>query len=416
MLQSVQIARRQSEIRQAIAALAGKQTPDENEIRQMESFDSEYRANETRYRAALIAEDVERREAGAELETRSEKEFSSLIDGFELRQVALALDEGFALSGKTAEVVQEMRSKGGYRGIPVPLMALETRSGETVASGTPDPIRTEAIIDRLFPQSVAARMGGQLVNIDSGQVEWPVCTGGAVVGWGATELGDVGAATQYTTVDKSLKPDYHMGAQMVLSRKSLKQSGAALEQAIRRDLNAAIGAELDRVAFLGAGSGGEPLGVVTGQSTYGIDANNIGAAASYAAFRAAAVEFMLRNAATSLKDIRLMFRHELMNTLDDTTTESGISVFDRIVNRFGTVITTGAALAAPTGSPLASSAVMTTTVGGIAPIFVGMWGGVDLIRDPFTKAASGQLVLTGLVTTDVTVARAAQLGIITGLQ
>lgn len=33
--------------------------------------------------------------------------------------------------------------------------------------------------------------------------------------------------------------------------------------------------------------------------------------------------------------------------------------------------------------------VLTTTVGGIAPFYMGIWGGVDLIRDQFTKAGSG---------------------------
>jgi HK97 family phage major capsid protein len=418
MLESVKLQKRQSEIRQQLATLAGKENPEENEIRSMTDLDKEYSTNEVRYRASLIAEDHERKEAGQELEGRSEKEYSELVRNFELRQVALALDEGFQLTGQTAEVVQEMRSHGGYQGIPIPLAALETRAGETIASGTPDPIQTRPIIDRLFPGSVAAKMGGSLINIQSGQIEWPVATGGAVVGWGASELGDVGAATQYTTVDKSLKPDYNMGAQMTISRKALKQSGSALEEAVRRDLNAAIATELDRVVFLGAGSSGEPLGIVTGAGTYGFDVNAIDAAASYSAFRAAAVEFLTRNAATSFKDIRILLRHELLNTLDDTVYEVGSAVteFDRIVSRFGAVMSTGNALAAPTGSPLASSAVMTTSVGGVAPFFVGIWGGVDLIRDQFTKAASGQLVLTGLVTADVTASRAAQVGILTGLQ
>ena len=124
MLASVQIARRQSEIRQSLSALVGKATPTEDETRSMEAMDAEYRANETRYRAALIAEDAERREAGADLETRSDRQFADLIAGFEMRQVVLSLDEGRALSGKTAEVVQELRHAGGYRGVPVPLMAL----------------------------------------------------------------------------------------------------------------------------------------------------------------------------------------------------------------------------------------------------------------------------------------------------
>ena len=74
------------------------------------------------------------------------------------------------------------------------------------------------------------------------------------------------------------------------------------------------------------------------------------------------------------------------------------------------------ALAVPTGAPLASSALLTTTAGGIAPIFVGMWGAVDLVRDPFSDAQSGGLRLTALATMDVTVARPAQLEVLTGVR
>ena len=64
MLDSVKIARRQSEIRQSLSELVAKDAPSEDETRAMETLDAEYRQNETRYRAALIAEDEERREAG----------------------------------------------------------------------------------------------------------------------------------------------------------------------------------------------------------------------------------------------------------------------------------------------------------------------------------------------------------------
>src|SRR5262245_50113148 len=187
MLESVKIARRQSEIRQALANLVGKASPSEEETRTMEALDGEYRGNEVRYRAALIAEDSERKEAGRELETRGDRQWADLIERFEVRQIALALDEGRVLDGATAEVVQEMRARNGYRGYPVPLMALEQRAGETIAAGTPDPIATRPIIDRLFPASVSARLGVSLINIDSGAIEWPVCTSNVTAGWQATE-------------------------------------------------------------------------------------------------------------------------------------------------------------------------------------------------------------------------------------
>ena len=118
MLDSVKISRRQSEIRETLAELVGKEAPSEDETRQRGELDAEYRTNETRYRAALVAEDTERREAKDELESRGGTEWADMLGKFEVRQVALALDEGRALDGATAEVVEELRSGGGYRRVP----------------------------------------------------------------------------------------------------------------------------------------------------------------------------------------------------------------------------------------------------------------------------------------------------------
>lgn len=419
MLDSVKIARRQSEIRQHLAELAGKETPTEDEIRSMDDMDREYRQNETRYRAALIAEDTERREAGGELETRSAQEWAEMMAGFEMRQVALALDEGRQLEGQTAEIVTELRSAGGFRGVPVPWQALEVRAGETVASGTPDPIQTRPIIDRLFPDSVAARMGAQMISIDAGAVEWPVTTSAVSAGWADGETASVAGPTAYATTDRAMAPDHNLGIQMRITRKTLKQSGAALEQAVRRDMNGAMGAAMDAAVFLGTGADGQPLGVITGAATYGITATGVDASASWAAFRAGVTRFMTANAATGPASVKALIRPELWNFLDGIMVGDGgyKFEFDRLVEALGEVVMTANALAAPTGDPSACSALLTTAAGGVAPIFVGAWGGaVDVIRDPYSDAQSGGLRLTALATMDVTVARPAQLELLTGLE
>jgi len=408
MLKSVMIARRQSEIRQALAELVGKPTPTEDETRQMETLDGEYRTNETRYRAALVSEDQERREAGADLETRSDREWQDLMGQFELRQVALSLDEGKALSGATAEIVAELRNAGGYQGIPVPLAALETRAGETIAADVPNPKVIRPVIDRLFPGSVAERLGIQRINITSGELAFPVATAGAVFGWQTTELGNVGAASEYRTTERSLNPDHTGGAQMILSRKALKQAGDGLEAAIRRDLNAAIGAELDRVAVMGTGTAGQPLGMIPGAAEYGIAITAVDAAASWAAFRAQIVAFMQANAITSASQVNLGFDPAIWAELDEALiTGTAVSEWDRLTKHVGT----------PAISNVipAETAIMTATVQGVAPGYLGIYGGVDLIRDPYTKAQSGQLVLTGLVTADFTVPRGLQTRILTGI-
>lgn len=355
MLDSVKIARRQSEIRQTLSELVGKDHPTEDETRRMEELDREYRSNEIRYRAALVAEDEERRDAGAELESRSAQEWSDLMAGFEMRQVALALDEGRQLDGKTAEIVSELRSAGGFRGIPVPWEALEIRAGETVASGTPDPVSTRPIIDRLFPQSVAARMGCSMINVPQGEVEYPVVTSAVSASWQATETGAVASPAAYTTTDRPMSPDHTLGIQMKLTRKSLKQSGQALEQAVRRDMNGAIAQELDRVAFLGAGASGEPDGVIAGAAGYGIAETAVNAAASWSAFRAAVTRFMLANAAGSPSAVRLLIRPEVWDAMDGAyiDTGTGITEWDRLTRNIPAqnIAMSPNALAAPTGDP-----------------------------------------------------------------
>lgn len=421
MLESVKIARRQSEIRQALANLVGKNNPNEDETKSMESLDSEYRTNETRYRASLIAEDTERQEAKGDLETRSQNEWAELVSKFEVRQVALALDEGRGLTGATAEVVEEMRSTGGYRGIPIPLMTLERRSGETIASGTPNPIQTRPIIDRLFPDSVAAKMGAQLINIDSGAIEWPVTSSAVTAGWANGETANVAGPTVFATTDKALQPEQNLGVQMKITRKALKQSGAALEDAVRRDLNSAIQSELDKAIFQGSGNSGEPLGVIAGYSTYGITNTAVGANASWSAFRAAVVRFLKANAASGPGAVSLLIRPEIWSAMDaDLIDGTAVSEWDRLLKNIpaGNIAMSVNALAAPGGSPDVgnTSALLTVTAGGVAPIFAGVWGGVDLIRDPYSDAQSGGLRLTGLLTADVTVARPAQLEVLSNVE
>ena len=302
----------------------------------------------------------------------------------------------------------------------MPWAALETRAGETVASGTPNPVSTAPIIDRLFAESAAARMGARMINITSGETEYPVTTSNVAAGWAASETGAVAGPSVYATTDRPLKPDHTLGIQMKITRKAMKQTGDALEQAVRRDMNGCIAEAMDRAVFLGSGSSGEPTGVITGASGWGITETDVSAAADWAAFRAAVVRFLTANAANGAEAVRLMIRPEVFDTMDDTLISgTAVSEWDRLTKNIPAknIVMTSNALAAPAGGPpVESTAVLTATVNGVAPIFVGTWGAIDLIRDPYSDAASGGLRLTGLATMDVTVSRAVQTEILLGIQ
>lgn len=419
MLESAKIQNRQSEIRSASAELSAIGDLSDEQVTKLEGLTREYKANEAKYQAAIIAEDEERRAANDDFETRSGSEWSALIDGFEMRQAILHLDEGVALSGKTAEVVTELRNLGGYRGVPVPPEVLEVRAGETVSTGIPNPVQTRPIIDRLFPSSVAGRMGASMVTIPSGAVEYPITTSAVATSWAATETGNVGSATPFTTSNRSLAPNSTLGVQMKLTRKAMKTT-AGIEEAVRRDLQNAMAVEMDRVIFLGSGASGEPLGVIAGAATYGITETAIDAAVTWPAFRAAVVRFMTAHAVAGSGAVRALIRPEVWDALDGTIFDpgSGQTEWDRLTRAIpaGQVAMSSNALAAPAGSPLETTALLTTTTNGQAPIYVGMWGAIDLIRDPFSDAQSGGLRITALATMDVTASRAEQIEVLTGLQ
>lgn len=299
-----------------------------------------------------------------------------------------------------------MRNASGYCGIPVPYAALETRAGETVANGQVNPKQIRPTIDRLFPGSVASKLGAQSIHISQGEVAFPVATSGALFGWQTTELGDVGGSNPYATSERALNPDHTGGAQMSISRKALKQAGAGLEQAIRRDLNAVIATELDRVVVNGSGANGQPLGLIPGVSTYGITSTPVNDPATWAAFREQVVAFMQANAITSASQVNLAFGPAIWAELDDAQINgTAVSEWDRLTKHVG--------------SPAISNvipvetAILTANVQGVAPGYLGLYGGVDMIVDPYTKASSGELVLTGLVTADFTVPRGLQTRILT---
>jgi hypothetical protein len=79
---------------------------------------------------------------------------------------------------------------------------------------------------------LASPLGASMIQIDHGIHEHPVATGGAVVGWQSSDTGAVGSPNAYATTDRPLAPDHKLGAQMKITRKALKASGAAIEAAI----------------------------------------------------------------------------------------------------------------------------------------------------------------------------------------
>lgn len=415
MLRSQTLNLRQSEIRSRLAEIQSSEELDDEQRGQMDELTTEYRRNESELRAALISEEAQR-QADAPEDSQA-RERRNLLDHFEIRQAIGVLTERTArLSGPTAELVEEMRGADGakYEGIPLPFEALLESRADTVSSATPTPEMTAPVIDRIFSDSVAQRMGVRSVNIPFGDRVFPIASQGAVFNWVASEGADLAAAVAYETGDTTLSPDHTGGTRIDVTRVAMKQSGPNLEAAIRRDMRASIQQGLDQAVFLGSGASGQPTGIIINGST---PTTAVDATADYAAFRAAAVQFMVDNIVGGFDGIRILTRPEILNIMDDAVlTGTAETEWDRFLRRFSNPVLSSNAVAAPAGSPSAVSALLTTTYAGVPPAWLGLWGGVDLITDPYSGAPSGTLRLTALLTVDVALSRPIQTRLLTGLE
>lgn len=147
----------------------------------------------------------------SENETREGRQWSDMLPGFDARQVAALTKEGGRFTGRTAEAVEGLRSQDNPLHLPVPPAAVEMRARETVASGTADPVATRLVVDRLLAGSVAARMGGEVISIPSGQAEWPVATSAVSASRPDGERAEVGGPTACATTDRAMRPPVRSG-------------------------------------------------------------------------------------------------------------------------------------------------------------------------------------------------------------
>lgn len=130
----------------------------------------------------------------------------------------------------------------------------------------------------------------------------------------------------------------------------------------------------------GSGAAGEPLGIIPGAASYGITSTPVTAAATWTAFRAEIVAFMEANAISSPSQVNIAFDPAIWSDLDGQYIGStAVSELDRLLKSVGT----------PAISNIIpdASAFMTANVQGIAPGYLGIYGGIDLIRDPYTIAS-----------------------------
>lgn len=257
MLTSQKLALRLSEIRRRLAELAGADEALTDEQRgEIGELRSEMQDVELRYQAAVEAEgEPESRTTGtgdgegAELDAiRAEVRMSEYVSA--------ALD-GRPVGGREAEFNAALQIPSGR--FPLELLAPEVRA-TTNADGQANQGRW---IDRLFADTAAMALGITFESVNPGIAAFPVTTAGA----SAAQRGRTEAAADatWTVAVREIKPSRNAVRVVFSEEDDVRLPG--LEPALRRDLSMALAEGVDRACFLGDAGANENAADIAGLTT-----------------------------------------------------------------------------------------------------------------------------------------------------
>ena len=385
-----------SEKRTRLAELLDKADKTDEEVNELDALTKEIRTTETEFRAALTAENKALDDIKGEFDLNDggeNKEIRELRGKVSVIDYSKAAVQGLAAAGAALEFNQALGM--GAHEFPLTLLAggPEVRqTTDTDTATTPRPW-----LDRLLAESLADYLGISFTSVDPGIASYPVTTAGAT---GAQRgKGEDADPAAWTVGVKELKPTRNTVHLEYSSEDAMRVP--MLAEALTRDLRMGLMESVDRAVFVGDDGAdgtdaditglttaadvvektltqaqkdqpGETLGVFN-ELIDGIHAGQISdlrIVSSEGSHRlwtgtvlslASETASVFKTLAQFLNDNQINWR---VRNLEAATTN----------NKFGAFISRARGLAGA----------------GVAPV----WSAAELTRDPYTKAKSGEVLLT----------------------
>lgn len=281
------------------------------------------------------------------------------------------------------EAINEARSAGtSIAGLGIPSFMLESRANEPTQGGSAiAPRNVLGFADAMREASVFNRVGANILTGLSANTTIPV-TSQQSVAWATGEVAaSADGGADFTKVELS---PVRLASHVNISKMLLAQNGAAAEQAIIRDLGRASAGAIDGAIFSTANVTDAPgsLGATSGVST-------ITETATYAANASIFEDFILAEAKLAEVgglegNLAYVAHPKLMKDLKRSAQVLAVNagMQGNLVNGYQTFFTNGCT------SDAAASADF--YFGDFSKMYMGMFGGLDIMVDPYSVAINGQ--------------------------
>lgn len=407
----------QSEKRQRINELLGKEEKTEQELNELQDLTKRMQTLEIETRAAIVAEgEEESRKLGETQDGDGESaEIRSLFNRVSLNDYLTPASAGTGLDGAAKELNEALQSPvvGATGGVAIPYAVLmerrdsesdlETRAATTTTQN--DGQETQRpILQRLFGPGVMDYLGVRIDSVPVGRVEWPLISGGTTAAQ-TKETADGPTAAAATFAYANLKPKRLTGSYEYTVE--MQTSVKDLEQALRRDLADVIKSKMTDLIINGAAPTTQNpqhvQGFLTKITAVDFKVGSVADASVFGELHAQGVDGIHAETEMQVKSVMGIATYQrAAGVYIAGSGEAGSELLSR---------RSGGCYASSYIPAVASNkqSVILHSAGPNGGTMRGdsvacMWPTLEVIRDHYTKAASGGVVLTWISLWDAVVA------------
>lgn len=328
---------------------------------------------------------------------------------------------GRPLEGLYAEMAKEAASEARAQGIALQdggihipsfiIADLAERRDLTVGTNTAGGFTVQTDLGQLIPilqpRLVTKNMGANYLPGLQGNVAFPRNNGDATAGW-VGETGDSSAGEP--TFDQFTMSPKRLACHAVLSKTLINQSNFGIESFVRERINFAVARALDEAAIRGTGASNQPTGLFKG--TFSTDkyvvteglvpsATNVlaigtnGGAPTWT--NVVGLETIVSDANADIQNMGYLASPALAGKMKVVEKASNTGMFlwqgpnlRGEVNGYNAMVSTLVPKILEKGSSKVCSALI---FGNWREMFIGNWGGLDVVVDPYTLAGKASIKL-----------------------
>lgn len=396
MTKSQKLAMRMSECRQRLNELTGLEELTDEQRSEMAALSVEYQKLEPEYRAALVVEDTD----GGDGEERSEDgegaEYRALVERSRLGVYLSEAITGRQVDGAEAELRSAVFGDAARDGLVpwemlLPRQVDEERQDVATSYASDVGRNQQSIVARVFARTAAAFVGVDMPSVPIGDVSYPIFEDGDTADLQA-KGGEHDAVAAMISA-KTLDPVRLTARYLFNTVDAMRLSG--LEEALRGDLRGTMGTELDKAILVGDGTAPAWSGFFDDAASTGItNAANATAEVDYDRAAVLASLGIDGKHAASAMDVRLLFNVEGLQKLHSLFKTNGhYSAADYLRENSGGLM---ASDHAPAKNAKRVKLLLYRMGAGGMNAVAPVWQGLEVIRDPYSQAAKGQVAITAV--------------------